>query len=187
MSRVIFLHGVGSSGAAMEPLAVALDLRDSAHCPDGTEPFDMGQGRQWFSVKGISEDARPARIAAAMPGFRAVIEGLGDPRDSVLVGFSQGAIMALHAVADGLPVRAVVALSGRAAGPLAPRADWPPITLIHGTADGVIPAAMAKATLGWLQAAGAQPELHLIDGLDHGIDQRVLAKVRQAIAAQGVA
>ena len=187
MSRVIFLHGVGSSGAAMQPLAAALNLGDNAHCPDGTEPFDMGQGRQWFSVKGISEDARPARIAAAMPGFRAVIEGLGDPRDSVLVGFSQGAIMALHAVADGLPVRAVVALSGRAAGPLPARVDWPPITLIHGAADGMIPAAMAKATLGWLQAAGAQPDLHLIDGLDHGIDQRVLAKAGQALVAQGVA
>lgn len=181
MSRVIFLHGVGSSGAAMQPLAAALNLDDNAHCPDGVAPFDMGPGRQWFSVRGITEDSRPARIGAAMPGFRAVIEGFGDPKDTVLVGFSQGAIMALHALADGLPVRAVVALSGRAAGPLPARADWPPITQIHGTADGVIPAAMAKATLGWLQAAGARPDLHLVDGLGHGIDQRVLDHVRQAL------
>lgn len=189
MSRVVFLHGVGSSGAGLRALATALNLTDSALCPDGPEPFDVGQGqqggRQWFSVKGISDENRPARIAAALPGFRRLVEGFGDPKDSILVGFSQGAIMALHAVADGLPVKAVVALSGRLAGPVPTRADWQPITLLHGQDDAVIPTRMAVATLGWLRAAGAAPRLQTFDGLGHSIDDRVLDALGQALAPQG--
>lgn len=184
MSRVIFLHGVGSSGAAMRPLAQALGCDDAAF-PDGPAPFDLGPGRQWFSVRGITEDNRPARIADALPAFRALILGLGDPRDSILIGFSQGAIMALHAVADGLPVRAVCALSGRLAGPVPERASWPPITLLHGDADTVIPARMAVATEAWLREAGAAPELRLFDGLGHGVDERVLATLRTTLAGTG--
>ena len=65
MKRVIFLHGVGGTGASMQPPADALGLTVPAHCLDGTEPFDMGPGRQWFSVKGVTEANRPARVAAA--------------------------------------------------------------------------------------------------------------------------
>jgi phospholipase/carboxylesterase len=182
MTRIIFLHGVGSTGAAMRPLAEALGGIATAHFPDGPEPFDMGPGRQWFSVKGISEENRPARIEAALPAFRAMIEGLGEPQDSVLIGFSQGAIMALHAVADGLPVKAVFALSGRLAGPVPARTDWPPITLMHGKADPVIPAQMAEATETWLRAAGAMPNLQLFTELAHGVDNRVISGLAAQLA-----
>lgn len=94
MKRVIFLHGVGGTGASMQPLANALVLTVPAQCPDGPEPFDMGQDRQWFSVRGVTEENRPARIAAALPAFVRILEAFGDPRDSLLIGFSQGAIMA---------------------------------------------------------------------------------------------
>jgi phospholipase/carboxylesterase len=181
MSRVVLLHGVVSSGANMRGLAAALGLTDVAS-PDGPEPFDMGPGRQWFSVRGITETNRPARIAAALPGFRAMVQSFGPVEETVLIGFSQGAIMALHAVADGLPVKAVFALSGRLAGPVPARGDWPPITLVHGRQDGVIPAQMAQATEAWLREAGAAPDLHLFDGLAHGVDDRCLAVLRAGLA-----
>lgn len=50
-----------------------------------------------------------------MPGFIDLIEGLGAPRQSVLIGISQGAIMSLHAVVAGLPVAGVIELSCRLA------------------------------------------------------------------------
>jgi phospholipase/carboxylesterase len=182
MTRIVFLHGVGSSGAAMRSLASAIGLTGDAHFPDGPQSFDMGPGRQWFSVQGITEENRPSRIAAALPGFRAVIESFGDLQDSVLVGFSQGAIMALHAVADGLAVRAVFALSGRLAGPVPARTGWPPITLLHGAADPVIPALMAEATQDWLRDSGAAPELRLFDGLGHSVDDRGLSVLRDRLS-----
>lgn len=186
VQRVIFLHGVGSSGAAMRPMADALRLPTIAAFPDGLNPFDMGAGRQWFSVKGVTEANRPDRIAEAMPAFVALIESLGDPGQSVLIGFSQGAIMALHAVAAGLSVAGVIALSGRLAGPVGPRSDWPPITLVHGTDDMVMPLSAARATEAWLHDAGAAPRLTVFDGLGHSIDARVLATIRDTLSPSTV-
>jgi phospholipase/carboxylesterase len=181
MKRVIFLHGVGGTGTSMQHLADVLGLRIPAHCPDGPEPFDMGPGRQWFSVKGVTEGNRPARVVEALPAFIRTLEAFGDPRDSLLIGFSQGAIMALHAVAAGLSVAGVIALSGRLAGPVGVRAEWPPVTLLHGTADPVMPLEIARATENWLRAAGAEPELQLFEGLGHAIDDRTLAAIRIAL------
>lgn len=178
MKRVIFLHGVGGIGASMQPLADALNLTVPAHCPDGPERFDMGPGRQWFSVNGVTEANRPARIAAALPAFIRTVETFGDPRDSLLIGFSQGAIMALHAVAAGLPVAGVFALSGRLAAPVVARTDWPSITLLHGSADPVMPPAVAHATETWLNDAGAKPALQIFNDLGHSIDDRTLAAIR---------
>ncbi|MFO1202810.1 MAG: hypothetical protein U1E58_09245 [Tabrizicola sp.] len=181
--QFIFLHGVGGTGAAMRPLAAALALPRPAAFPDGQDRFDMGPGRQWFSVKGVTEANRPGRVAEALPAFARLIESLGDPRDSLLIGFSQGAIMALHAVAAGLPVAGVIALSGRLAGPVGPRSDWPPITLLHGADDPVMPLAAARATEAWLHDAGAAPRLTVFNGLGHGIDARVLAAIRDTLSA----
>lgn len=181
--QVIFLHGVGGNGAAMRPLAEALALPQPAAFPDGPHPFDMGPGRQWFSVRGVTEANRPGRVAEALPAFTRLIESLGDPRDSLLIGFSQGAIMALHAAASGLPVAGVIALSGRLAGPVGPRGDWPPITLLHGADDPVMPLATARASEAWLRDAGAAPNLTVFDGLGHAIDARVLAAVRDTLSS----
>lgn len=183
MKRIIFLHGVGGSGASMSPLGDQLGLAVDMHAPDGPQAFDMGPGRQWFSVKGVTEANRPARITEALPAFTAIIERFGDTRETLLIGFSQGAIMALHAVAAGMPAAGVLALSGRLAGPVATRAVWPPITLLHGTADPVMPPEIARASDGWLRAAGAAPQLQLFDGLAHSIDNRVLAAIRLTIQA----
>lgn len=180
--QFIFLHGVGGTGAAMRPLAAALALPRPAVFPDGQHRFDMGPGRQWFSVKGVTEANRPGRVAEALPAFARLIESLGDPRDSLLIGFSQGAIMALHAVAAGLPVAGVIALSGRLAGPVGPRNDWPPIMLLHGADDPVMPLAAARATEAWLHDAGADPRLTVFDGLGHSIDARVIAAIRDTLS-----
>jgi len=178
MKRVIFLHGVGSSGHQMEPLAEALEVTSlglESHCPDGPGRFPHGTGHQWFSLDGITEENRTARIAAAMPAFRTIVESFGNPRESLLIGFSQGTIMALHALADGLSAAGVLGLSGRLAGPVPARPGWPPITLIHGRNDPIMPLPVAEATVSWLKAAGAVPTLLILDGLGHAIDERVLA------------
>jgi phospholipase/carboxylesterase len=60
---------------------------------------------------------------AALPvkPSKGIIKAFGDPRGALLIGFSQGAIMALHAVAAGFPVAGVIALSGWSAWPVAAR------------------------------------------------------------------
>lgn len=69
----------------------------------GPEAFGNGAGRQWFSVQDVTEENRAARIADVMPQFVAVVRhwqrlsGVGYA-GTALVGFSQGAIMALEAL-----------------------------------------------------------------------------------------
>lgn len=152
-SLVIFLHGVGASGTDLAPLADTLlpFLPTSVFAsPDGPERFDGGgSGRQWFSVAGVTQANRSERVQHARAAFDRVVSsviekhGFAGRLDRIaFFGFSQGAIMALDAVATGRwPVRAAVAASGRLA--TAPEAETEHLTKIlvmHGENDPVIPA-----------------------------------------------
>lgn len=177
---VIFLHGVGSRGADLAPLArlwqpLLPDARFAA--PDAPFPFDQApEARQWFSVSGVTEANRPARVAAARPAFDALLgdivaqHGLADALDRVaLVGFSQGSIMALDALASGRwPVAGVVAFAGRLASPepLTPSRETR-LLLVHGAADPVMPPVESRRTEQTLSAAGVFVERHEIPGLGH--------------------
>ena len=70
---VIFLHGVGSQGASFAPLLAqwAVDLPTIAlAAPDAPFAFDLApDGRQWFSIKGVTEANRAERIVAARQAF----------------------------------------------------------------------------------------------------------------------
>jgi phospholipase/carboxylesterase len=184
MKRIVFLHGVGSSGAAMRPLAQALGVTIESHFPDGPHAFDMGPGHQWFSVRGITEANRPERAAAALPDLMAMLQALGPTEETLLIGFSQGSIMALHAAAAGLPLAGVIAIAGRLAGPVAPLATWPPITLLNGERDTMMPPPIALATAGWLRAAGAAPVAQILPGLGHSVDHQVIDAIRAALTDQ---
>lgn len=187
VSLVILLHGVGSWGADMAPLAdhLAPFLPGAAfEAPDGPGPFDQGgPGRQWFSISGVTEANRAGRIAAARPAFDAVLSALierhglsSHPERVALVGFSQGTIMALDAIASGrwMP-GAVVGFSGRLAtpDPLTP-SPRTRILLLHGTADPVIPVAEARSAHERLSAAGADISLSLLPGVGHSINREGL-------------
>jgi phospholipase/carboxylesterase len=151
---VILLHGVGANGLSIASLAEHLGLSAAmaVAAPDAPFAFDPaphGPGRQWFSVAGVTPENRPARVAAARAPFDAVLagiiadHGLSDALDRVaLVGFSQGSIMALDAVATGRwPVGLLVAFSGRFVGPAPAVPPKTPILIAHGRADTAIPLA----------------------------------------------
>lgn len=178
---VILLHGVGSSGSNLMPLgkAWARALPDTDFVsPDGPEAFDLGAGRQWFSVKGVTEANRPARVVSARATFdrvlKEIIEAHGQTGhlDRVaLVGFSQGSIMALDALASGRwPVAAIVAFSGRLASPspLTPSPSTRAL-LIHGDADPVMPLAESERAVTMLRSAGVAADLRVLAGIGHTI------------------
>lgn len=184
---VILLHGVGSNGANIAPLGDALaaqlpGVRSVA--PDAPHPFPMPGGFQWFSLDGITPANRPERIAGARAAFDALLgkiiaaEGFADDLERVvLVGFSQGSIMALDAVARGRwPVAAVVAYSGRLATPVGTKAAVDtPVLLIHGADDAVIPASESEAAMAALDEAGFDTAIRILPGLDHGISMEGVA------------
>lgn len=101
-----------------------------------------------------------------------------DTARTTLIGFSQGAIMALESTqADGPPAVRVIALSGRFAQPprVAPKATR--VHLIHGDADRVMPVQPAQDALAQLQALGGPATLDRLPRLGHGIDSRVLGAI----------
>lgn len=171
----LLFHGVGSVPASMVPLGQRL----AQACPSAMVvavpspfPSDISAGLQWFSVRGVTEDNRPARVEAALPQFCATVrqwqaEAGVDAAATVLAGFSQGGIMALAAGSLAVPPAAtVLAFAGRYAQlpAVAPKAR---IHLLHGEQDAVMPVTLARDAAAHLQGLGARCTLDALPGIGH--------------------
>ncbi|THD48160.1 MAG: phospholipase [Bradyrhizobium sp.] len=191
---VVFLHGYGADGNDL--IELGRQWREllpeatfvSPHAPQGL-PGASG-GRQWFSLSSAApEDPRGADerwrgVTAARPSIDAFLDselaklGLDDSR-LALVGFSQGAMMALHV---GLRRRrapaAIVSYSGLLVGSehLAEatarnaKDEYPPLLLVHGDQDPVIPLEAMFAAMDDFGRATIPVQWHLSFGVAHGID-----------------
>lgn len=181
---LLFFHGVGSSAEDLQSLGEVMSVRRPAAwvvSVRSRDRSDLGQGWQWFSVQGVTEANRPARVASAMPAFRQAVgawqkhSGVRAGR-TALIGFSQGAIMALESTQQpGPPVASrVIAIAGRFAQPPHAAPAGTMVNLLHGEQDRVVPVRFAVDAEAQLQALGARPTLDLFAGLGHGIDARVV-------------
>ncbi|SDG75569.1 phospholipase/carboxylesterase [Vibrio xiamenensis] len=181
---VIFLHGVGSQGSHFSPVIEYWQQRlpeVTFVAPNAPFGFAGGQGYQWFSLDGISEANRPERVKNARESLDATLSRvLAEHQASfehdqvVLVGFSQGSIMALDVVASGrLPVSGVVAYSGRLASPepYAPKADLP-ILLVHGKSDPVIAWQESERAESVLSALGVNVQSSFEQSTVHTVSQQ---------------
>jgi phospholipase/carboxylesterase len=183
---IIFLHGYGADGNDLLSLGeiYAESLPGAAFAAqDAPYPGEMGFGRQWFSLPTINLQVLAAGVASAVPILDKYIDqqlrrfSLTE-RSLALVGFSQGAMMALS---TGLrrrqPLAGIVACSGALADPTLPveiRSRCP-VMLVHGDADTTVPfAAMADAAQK-LTALGVKTESVRRAGLGHGIDPTGIA------------
>jgi len=181
---VVLLHGVGADGNDLIALAPALGqvLPDALFvAPDAPEPCDMAPfGRQWFSLRDMSPPALAGGVRATAPVLDAWLDSLlaetGLPAAALaLIGFSQGAMMALHvAPRRAEPVGAVLAYSGALVDGGALPADMrarPPVLLVHGEDDPVVPFAAMAAAERTLAEAGVPVQAVARPGLAHGIDE----------------
>lgn len=191
-SLVILLHGVGSSGAEIGGLGPALaPALPEARFAAPNAPGRYNAGHQWFSITGISDENRAARVEAARPAFDSVIAetishaGFNARLDRVaFVGFSQGSIMALDALASGRwPVAGIVAFSGRLAapGPLTPNRGTK-LLLVHGAEDRMMPPSETEKATALLAAKGVATETLILPGLGHAISEEGLAAARRFLA-----
>ena len=184
-TAVVFLHGYGADGKDLLGLAepLAPHLPDTLFlAPDAPErcvgnPF----GYQWFPIPwldGSSEAAAAEGAAQAQADLDAWLdalmaeEGLA-PEQIALVGFSQGTMMAL-AVAPrrARPLAGVVGFSGRLLAPerlAGETVSRPPVMLIHGDADEMVPPQCLPEAAEALQAAGFTVYAHVMRGTGHGI------------------
>ncbi|MBN2630687.1 MAG: dienelactone hydrolase family protein [Rhodobacteraceae bacterium] len=184
-SVVVFVHGYGADGADLLGLADPLvpHLPATAfYAPDAPDPCAGNPfGRQWFSIPwldGSTEADSLAGLLRAADDLNRFLdrvmaeEGVG-PEALALVGFSQGAMISLHiAPRRATAMAGVVAISGRLLLPdlLAAQAQVkPPVLLIHGDADPVVPFADMGLAGDALTGAGFEVFGHVMRGTGHGI------------------
>jgi phospholipase/carboxylesterase len=185
---VVLLHGVGADGNDLIGLAPELARRlphAAFVAPDGPEPCDMAPyGRQWFSLRDRGPAALLAGVQASLPALNAFLDaeleaaGLG-PRQLALVGFSQGTMLALYAALRRAPaIAAVLGYSGALLGAERLPAEVvsrPPIFLLHGGADEIVPVQALYAAIHDLQAAQLPVQWSIRPGLGHAIDPETIA------------
>jgi len=176
---MVLLHGYGADGSDL--IGLGGEWRD--RFPDmlfvsPNAPWPCGRnpgGFEWFPVNDPpvesfrregADRARPVIVNFLIDLWAQT--GLA-ARDTVLCGFSQGAMMALH---TGLSldheVRAIIAFSGALIPPPEPWSK-PPVALIHGDLDGVVPVQLSRDAEVALRAAGIDVRLHIERDMSHGI------------------
>jgi phospholipase/carboxylesterase len=180
---VILLHGLGANGDDLIGLAPywAPHLPDVAFvAPNAPFPCDMAPfGFQWLSARNpnpVTRLAEARRAGAILDGFiddTLAQRGLTEA-DLALVGFSQGTMMSLFVgPRRERPLAGIVGYSGRLIAPdllAAEIRSRPPILLVHGTDDPMVPyGSMAEAET-VLVAAGVAVETLACPGIGHSID-----------------
>lgn len=185
---IVFLHGYGADGNDLISLGREWQtlLPDAAFVsPNAPEPCaGAPMGRQWFGLTFRDPDERWRGVQKARP----ILDQFLDaelarhnlpPSALALVGFSQGTMMALHTGLRRTALAAIVGYSGVLVTPAnqeaAAKADEeiksrPPVLLVHGDRDEVIPAQALFLSAQGLGALGLPVEWHLSQGIGHGID-----------------
>jgi phospholipase/carboxylesterase len=193
---VVLLHGVGADGDDLIGLAPALArfLPQAAFvAPNGPEPCDMAPfGYQWFSLQDRRPEALLRGVQATAPLIDAFLDdelarhGLDSSRVA-LVGFSQGTMLSLYvAPRRKAPMAAVLGFSGALLGADALKVEAvsrPPVFLIHGAADEIVPVGALAAAVAGLQAADIPVRFEIRPGLPHAIDPEGIAHGGAFLAA----
>ena len=183
---VVLLHGYGADGNDLIGLAPHWQrmLPTVAFvAPNAPEPCaGAPMGYQWFPISRIDPQEMQRGVESAAQGLNEFLDAelkrleLGNDR-LALVGFSQGTMMALHVGLSRTNKPAcIVGYSGMLAGaPPSLGADTPPILLVHGDADQMIPTGAIFDAAARLGRAGANVQWHISQGIGHSIDEAGLA------------
>src|SRR5262245_64291700 len=188
-SLVVFLHGYGADGndlieigrAWQAAMPHAAFVSPHAPHPCGGNPM----GREWFPLTDRAQSERWRGVVSAAPALNQFLDAELKRRNLppsalALVGFSQGTMMALHVgLRRATAPLAIVGYSGLLV--TEPNAtpeslereitSRPPVLLIHGDSDDLIPPQALFLASNGLAALGVPVEWHLSPGIGHGIDQ----------------
>ena len=185
---VVFLHGYGADGKDLIEIGKQWQRILPEACfvaPNAPERCAQSpMGRQWFPLTMRDPDERWRGVTGARPTLDAFLDaelaaaGLDDSK-LALVGFSQGTMMALHV---GLRRKrapaAILGFSGALVGPdhldeataRNAKGETPPVLLVHGSSDEVIPVEAMFESSEALGKANIPAQWHMCPGLGHGID-----------------
>jgi phospholipase/carboxylesterase len=197
---VVFLHGYGADGNDLIEIGrMWQDLLPHAAFVSPHAPHPCGQapmGREWFPLTFREPNERWTGVNKAAPILDRFLDNELQrrnlpPRALALVGFSQGTMMALHVgLRRAVAPASIVGYSGifvlpDGAAPDSVKNDLrcrPPILLLHGSEDDLIPAQALFLAINDLAALSIPVEWHLSYGMGHGIDQEGLRQGGEFLA-----
>lgn len=180
---VLLLHGYGSNGADLISLAPhwqqalpdALFLAPNAPQRCGM----MASGYQWWPLSTFTPQALASGAKTAAPAINAFIDRKLDQYELenanlALVGFSQGTMMALHVgLRRETQVAGILGYSGMLTGAVElahQKITKPPVLLVHGSADPIVPVSALHAAEHTLRGLGIDVATHVSPGLGHSVD-----------------
>ncbi len=199
---VVFLHGYGADGNDLIEIGRTWQslLPDAAFVsPHAPRPCGQSpMGREWFPLTFRDPNERWIGVNAATPDLDAFLDDelkrrTLPPQALALVGFSQGTMMALHAgLRRAVAPAAIVGYSGMLVVPETADPDTfaaevrsrPPVLLIHGDQDQMIPVQALMHAAQGLAALEVPAEWHISQGIGHGIDQEGLRHGAEFLAKQ---
>ena len=193
---LVLLHGYGSDGQDLIGLApLFADLLDSPliFAPNAPESCPLNPaGYQWFALNSGSDLTKLEGIEDAAMTIHVLLEslwaetGLG-PEDTMLAGFSQGGMLSLYAgLSRDEALAGIISFSG---GLPFDTSYWPeiesepPVLLIHGDMDEVVPTMMSITTHDALRVQGISVEKHISPGCPHAIAPDSVEVARKFVSA----
>ena len=185
---VVLLHGYGADGndlIGLAPVLAPLMPDVVFHAPNAPYPCEGNpMGFQWFGISRLDPQVAAAGARSAAPFVDTFLDdtmakyGLDESR-TALVGFSQGTMMALQVgLRREKQIAGIVGFSGMLAGPEALKGEIksrPPVLLVHGDSDEMLPAALTQRAAQVLQDNDVKVAVHIAEGIGHGIDQTGLS------------
>lgn len=186
------LHGWGANAKDLASLAEFMDLSDyELLFPDGPLPHPQGfGGRMWYGFPlgyafdanlGDQDDLNQSR--QLLKDWLLSLEATtGIPLSrTLLAGFSQGGAMALD-IGTQLPLAGLMILSGYLHAPLQNvQPSLPPILVVHGRQDPVVPLSAAQRSRDALEALGAPVTYHEFN-MGHEIQPVVMEQIQSFVA-----
>ncbi len=185
---VVLLHGNCAHGndlIGLSPVLAPMMPEAVIHAPNAPYPCEGNpMGYQGFGISRLDPAVAAAGVRAAAPFVETFLDermaeyGL-DESNTVLIGFSQGTMMTLHVgLRRARPLAGLIGFSGMLAGPDSLQAEIktrPPVLLVHGDADDMLPSTLTERAAQVLQQNGVEVAVHIAEGIGHGIDQTGLS------------
>ncbi len=180
---MVCLHGWGANSQDLVPLASALDLPNVQFLfPDAPFPHpDVPWGNAWYALESPNNQGLEESRQRLIDWLTSLEESTGVPLSrTILSGFSQGGAMALD-VGLRLPCAALVSMSGywHDSAQLT-RESLPPVLIVHGRQDPVVPVSKAQHARDNLKALGIAVTYQEFD-MAHQIMPEVLMLVRRFV------